>query len=71
MLKRPLNLAFFVDISRSEVEIRLFQSGIFEMPIIMAFLSFFLFWVQLFDRVISLIFFVLSLFGPVVPFSKI
>lgn len=34
MLKRPLNFAFFVDISRSEVEIRLFQSGIFEMPII-------------------------------------
>ena len=32
--KRPLNFAFFVDISRSEVEIRLFQSGIFEMPII-------------------------------------
>lgn len=37
----------------------------------MAFLSFFLSWVQLFDRVIFLIFFVLSLFGPVVSFSKI
>lgn len=37
----------------------------------MAFLSLFLFLVQLFDLVISLIFFVLSLFGPVVPFSKI
>uniref|UniRef100_UPI003967CF78 hypothetical protein n=1 Tax=Alistipes putredinis TaxID=28117 RepID=UPI003967CF78 len=32
---RPLNCAFFVDISRSEVEIRLFHSGIFEMPIIL------------------------------------
>lgn len=37
----------------------------------MAFLSFFLSWVQLFDLVIFLIFFVLSLFGPVVSFSKI
>ena len=37
----------------------------------MAILSFFLSWVQLLDRVIFLIFFVLSLFGPVVPFSKI
>lgn len=37
----------------------------------MAFLSFFLSWVQLFDWVIFLIFFVLSLFGPVVSFSKI
>lgn len=37
----------------------------------MAFLSFFLSWVQLFDWVIFLIFFVLSLFGPVVSFSQI
>ena len=37
----------------------------------MAFLSFFLYWVQSFDWAIFLIFFALSLFGPVEPFSKI
>ena len=37
----------------------------------MVFLSFFLFKVQFFDWAIFLIFFVLSLFGPVVSFSKI
>lgn len=37
----------------------------------MAFLSFFLSWVQLFDRVIFLIFFVLPSLGPVSLFSKI